>query len=801
MYYMYSTFEDVVATHLEPESRTVYCESDPSTSEVEDLSESCQVNFIPHPNNLLRFAQTFSLVDSRSDLRRDQLPSGSSVCNYSPKLAKFRTMNGTRRFPYGQLTCHHRSSSQSEISTNPLLETINALTYDVCDSDDYYDLSSVYQQRRLLGRHAEPPSSKPQTDPSVCDGDKDSIVGYAGSNSIDSGYKSHCPTPEVPENSIYGNETGKSSRNCHLDGTNRSLPNKGNEGTKPKILMGTKVMGKQCSRAKHCHQVSSRRHDSGFYDVNLDHLMYLRQSLLSAIKNCEISASHSSTVESSSDISNSTQQTSTNDIPISRERPAFITNYPEGSRSACCCKNSSQKPCAIPHCSCLFSEKRSKDESLQNIRTRPIRERDSKNSVLESAHDRFCSQGHTYPSHEDLMSINELSCSKYYSCTDTSKPSSSSSVSSSSMSSGSSAYHKTVRFNSDVHVVPLSDKVLDINIPQRRKKHSRSILKDTLCSNLRSKLIQSQDTHVTSPYTLEEEIDALLYGKAEYYDLESIDDFPCSYVAMIEDKYKYGNTTNKTHSKMSKDNKFDTLGNKSLRSSSDSNTESHRDVTVGRCKEKACGSSQKYFSKEEKSTGSSSDVRFTEVAKCMVEVIEDLQKQSIDAQRNIDTSSGSVGAPVTTSLTEKDRGVNKSKLLSSALLSSSGETNSEMYSTASDYHVYEEIMYDCITESPSIEHEVPPPLPARPSSLNVKEPNLALELNNTACKDDPELHGILKNSVNNYPKQRHNLYSIFSDRTDRRTISHSLEHEWKSSHACLKRTEKDEYGFDYSSAV
>ncbi|XP_076358568.1 uncharacterized protein LOC143251089 isoform X2 [Tachypleus tridentatus] len=799
MYYMYSTFEDVVASHLEPENRNIYCESDPFTSEVKNLSESFQVDSIPHPNNLLRFAQTFSLLDSHASLRRDHLPTKSPVCNYSPNLVKCRTMNGTHRFPCGQLPSCHQCSSQSEISTNPLLETINALTYDACDSDDYYDLSSVYQQRRLVGRQTDPPSSKPQTDSSVCDGDKDSIVGYAGSNSIDSGYKSHCPTPEVPENSIYGNETGKSSRICHPEGTNRSLPNKGNEGAKPKILMGTKVMGKQCPRANSCHQVNSRRHDSGFYDVNLDHLMYLRQSLLSAIKNCEISASHSSTVE---DTSASCQQTPTNDFPAPLERPVFISNYPEGSRKSCFCKSRSQKLCAIPHCSCLFSEKLCKDDFLQNIRTRPLRERDPKTRVLESAHDRFCNQGYTYPSHEDLISINELSCGKYYSGTDTSKPSSSSSVSSSSASSGSSAYHKTVRFNSDVHVVSLSDKAFDTNIPQRKKKHSRSILKDTLCSNLRSKLIQCQDTHATSPYTLEEEIDALLYGKAEYYDLESIDDFPCSYVAMIEDKYKYGNTTNKTHSKISKDNKPDALVNKSLQSSSeslicDSNTESHRDVTAGRCKEKACGSSQKCFAKEEKSTGSSSDIRFTEVAKCMVEVIEDLQKQTIDAQRSIDTFSEPVGAPVTTSLTEKDRGVSKSKLLSSALLSSSGETNSEMYSNASDYHVYEEIMYDCVTESPSVEHEVPPPLPARPSSLNVKEPNPMLGLNNTACKSDLELHGILKNSVKNCPKQRHNLYSIFSDRTDRRTLSHSLEHEWKSS--CVKRT--DEYGFDLSSAV
>ncbi|XP_023213109.1 uncharacterized protein LOC111630998 [Centruroides sculpturatus] len=82
--------------------------------------------------------------------------------------------------------------------TNPLLDTINTLT---CESDDYYDLIDWKSDN-------------------TCN----NYVAYAGS--VDSGYKSHCPTPEL--NEICYNYT----------------PSYSSRSNKPKIVMGTKVIGR-----------------------------------------------------------------------------------------------------------------------------------------------------------------------------------------------------------------------------------------------------------------------------------------------------------------------------------------------------------------------------------------------------------------------------------------------------------------------------------------------------------------------------------------------------------------------------
>lgn len=75
-------------------------------------------------------------------------------------------------------------------------------------------------------------------------------------------------------------------------------------------------------------------------------------------------------------------------------------------------------------------------------------------------------------------------------------------------------------------------------------KGSKSILKDPLCAGIRSRLSEGATDNVASTdSTFEEEIDALLYGKAEYYDLESVKEFPCSYVTMIEEKYRSGKSS------------------------------------------------------------------------------------------------------------------------------------------------------------------------------------------------------------------------------------------------------------------
>ncbi|KFM71386.1 hypothetical protein X975_20858, partial [Stegodyphus mimosarum] len=333
-------------------------------------------------------------------------------------------------------------TSSSTYTSNPLLDTISVLAYDPPDdSDDYYDLTSVvYGQCRGTSKSEGEKHSKTSTGVTV-EGDRDSI-GYAGSSSIDSGYKSFCPTPEIPDSSIYGPE----------DLCNRTHPYSGfytdssvsqGRSSKPRIMMGTKVINRQgqVSPSPLRESPVSRRSDSSLYDVNLDHLMYLRQSLLSAIQKCE---------SSKSDSSPSAKQ--------SRRDSAQVDKYVNGN---------------------LVEDQRYTD-----------------NPTAKCA-----------------------------------PPS----------------YQKTVRFNTDVKVStvnssqPASEssdanpsRTLD-STAEANKIQSKSILKDPLCANLRSQLEAG-----SSDCTLEEEIDSLLYGRAEFYDLESVDDFPCSYVTMIEEKYRSG---------------------------------------------------------------------------------------------------------------------------------------------------------------------------------------------------------------------------------------------------------------------
>jgi len=159
--------------------------------------------------------------------------------------------------------CRSRASRRRMDIANPLLETISAIQ-DPCESDDhdFGDSGAQYygaKENRL-------PGSRFCSDP-----DKDS-VGYAGSNSIDSGYKSSCPTPEPTDGLFYVNEPGSKRSSIASQGSQQSQ--------KPRIAMGTKVMN------RHSHPQYAGR--------DLDHLMYLRQTILSAMQRYEQQAINSS---------------------------------------------------------------------------------------------------------------------------------------------------------------------------------------------------------------------------------------------------------------------------------------------------------------------------------------------------------------------------------------------------------------------------------------------------------------------------------------------------------------------------
>ncbi|XP_071530218.1 uncharacterized protein [Panulirus ornatus] len=111
---------------------------------------------------------------------------------------------------------------------NPLLDTIS--TIGDADSDEA-DLLPP----------APPPSASSCWGPRLHP-DAD-VVGYAGSNSVDSGYKSACPTPELPDPAAYlEHRLEKRGSLASLASTGSSSGS--GSASKPRIAMGTRVMSR-----------------------------------------------------------------------------------------------------------------------------------------------------------------------------------------------------------------------------------------------------------------------------------------------------------------------------------------------------------------------------------------------------------------------------------------------------------------------------------------------------------------------------------------------------------------------------
>lgn len=183
--------------------------------------------------------------------------------------------------------------------------------------------------------------------------------------------------------------------------------------------------------------------------------------------------------------------------------------------------------------------------------------------------------------------------------------------------------------------------------------------------------------------------------------------------------------------------------------------------------------------------------RFTEVARCMLEIIEDLQLKKLHPDSGKDLQQ----PPATEPQQPGDDKVPSGELAGDT----SASIRSETYASAAEYHVYEEIDYDFLAVHllPEIVKEVPPPLPARPVGMGAKgvpprkrapspPPRKAL-----LC---PQKRNLTATEVRNRPKQRGNLYCLFSDRVERRNISRSLEREWRDN----PDNQEDDYGFKKS---
>lgn len=176
----------------------------------------------------------------------------------------------------------------------------------------------------------------------------------------------------------------------------------------------------------------------------------------------------------------------------------------------------------------------------------------------------------------------------------------------------------------------------------------------------------------------------------------------------------------------------------------------------------------------------------------MLEIIEDLQMKKMQPEGAKDSSSSSsAAAAADSSKSSEDKPEDSS--------STSG-SKSPFYSSAAEYHVYEEIDYDCVKELPILKApDVPPPLPARPMTLLVKSdhqrsraPSPPPRKSRSALRKGPQSIESNTVEVRNRPKQRGNLYCLFSDRAERRSISRSLEREFKVS---SPDDQEDDYGF------
>lgn len=615
MWHMYNTFEDVVVGGTPPADRQAGAvpgqpsqhpptdddsageptEGPPRASD----AASSHVAATEAPAAVPRVVKPIR-VPSSPDVRHD-----SSSPTASPG-ARRRKRPMPQRCSYAGCASSSSGSSTSSgssqrgPSSNPLLDTIGSMTYDpCCESDDYYDLASVYLQRRQARQHSDGES-----------------IAYAGS--IDSGYKSLCPTPEIPDYESDAKTSGKAAAQARL--------------AAPSVV----AAGKPCPKPTQEE-----------LDADLDHLMQLRQSLLTAIARCE--------------------------SPVSPKSGAARV-----------------------------------------------------------------------------------------------------------------AADKTVRFS--------TEKLTSAPSPAKSAgTRAKPILKDPLCANLRANLERPD-----SGGTLEEEIDSLLCGgKPDYYDLDAR--FPTStYVTMVEEKHRSsaGYSVAKVKclkdkcQESSKDHNHATLTGEPTRRSQSCHREQQQALRhqpgVTAPSTVACSTSLEPASSRSgraavptprcpaaqppaggaKPPGSpkptlisSAKSRFNEVAKCMLEIIEDLQHKKLTEPRPAKTSSSCKPAPAAASA---------QPLRDTHIIGSRGVPPQQHHQrplSDSEYHVYEEVLYDFVnaTEStvPSESQRPPPPLPARPS-----EPG-------------------------HRPKQRSNLYSLVRNPEERRNISKSLEQEWTGDRARLE----DEYGF------
>nr|XP_018917107.1 PREDICTED: uncharacterized protein LOC109044063 isoform X1 [Bemisia tabaci] len=191
------------------------------------------------------------------------------------------------------------------------------------------------------------------------------------------------------------------------------------------------------------------------------------------------------------------------------------------------------------------------------------------------------------------------------------------------------------------------------------------------------------------------------------------------------------------------------------------------------CRSHECSSSSESSCPSPSSNLPPGPEQFSDVARCILEIVEDLQK----------SGSTSIAGDTSPPAPAPSRGERPSSVSSTGL-------------PTLDYHVYEEIMYDLMTSQAKAQ-SAPPPLPARPETLRKQ-----------AVPPGPGTSiSAYAHSMTRQANQRSNIYSIFRDQGVRRGISESLEIEAQRPPATTSTSTRrpaphppdfltdDEYGF------
>ncbi|GAB6029618.1 hypothetical protein CHUAL_005357 [Chamberlinius hualienensis] len=750
---------------------------------------------------------------------------------------------------FGDSVIPYRRSSAPELLDNPLLETISTIE-DLCESDDYGELPLSKQPAKTV-RNTDKDMCQSKTTSAKCDiaaassedraqqssdGDRDS-VGYAGSNSVDSGYKSSCPTPELLDPCYYAQgaicngvtlPTTSSRRNTQMNKLSR-------EPKQRTITMGTRAIRRQQQQQQQQQQCSTRPlpspssgrisvtsplaetnsssvgtgsetsspsrnstpaadatstsgvstntgrspSDYNYYDVNLDHLMYLRQSLLSAIQRCNNGiASENSTKSKENDDDGDVDD----DFSLDSHSLAKLA---ANSKSWSSLDLRSQSP--TPQTASTIERKSSFPHEtaadiltnielkLKNIRSSSMLADDES---LRSSTERINSVASgDNAEYYDLESVKEFPCS--YGTNNTME-------------------NRAARQPSIAKVKKLKDTIIEPNLTSF--KNSQNVI-NKLCSTSSSIDLQQLPSNLECKETAK----PMANSTRSSTKFHHISDPTCDIVSsrhQIRDDHR-------------------SIVKASIQPLQQSNQQQQQ---ISQLQQRQSTQQQPQTMAKLKDEDPSVDkAKFSEVAICMLKIIEDIQHQQ---QQN---QSSNVAQTVLkkispTNIRQKKKTI-QTRPLSPAIY------DSQRLSGA-DYHLYEEITYDlALRPLGSLLNrdlpKMPPPLPARPNNIfGIQDIRQSCAINQspmtpsntiaslTTSTAEPKHSAAIRaddhgmkfhsNRARFHAPRRGNFYTLFTGQGhegERRHLSRSLEREWWRENRSTTAANQpfdgvdDEYGF------